>query len=49
MALGAGKAAALKRVLEGEDALLDAPAKILRTCAEKTVWLVDEAAAAELS
>lgn len=49
MALGAGKAAALKRVLEGDDALLDAPAKILRTCAEKTVWLVDEAAAAELS
>jgi len=48
MALGAGKAAALQRVLEGNDALLDAPAKILRTCADKTVWLVDEAAAAEL-
>lgn len=49
MALGAGKAAALKRVLEGDDALLDTPAKILRTCADKTVWLVDEAAAAELT
>lgn len=49
MTLGAGKAAALKRVIEGEDALGDAPAKILRTCAARTVWLVDAAAAAELS
>ncbi len=49
MALGAGKASALKRVFESDDALLDAPAKILKTCAEKTVWLIDEAAAAELS
>lgn len=49
MALGAGKAPALKRVLEGDDALLDAPAKILKTCAAHTVWLVDEAAAAELT
>ncbi len=49
MALGAGKATALKRVFEGDDALLDAPAKILKTCAAHTVWLVDEAAAAELS
>jgi 6-phosphogluconolactonase len=49
MALGANKAAALKSVFESDDKLRDAPAKILRTCAEKTVWLVDEAAAAELS
>lgn len=49
MALGAGKATALKRVFEGDDTLLEAPAKILKTCAEKTVWLVDEAAAAELT
>lgn len=49
MALGVGKAAALKRVFEGDEALLDVPAKILKTCAEKTVWLVDEAAASELS
>jgi len=49
MALGAGKATALKRVFEGNDSVMDAPAKILRSCAEKTVWLVDAGAAAELS
>jgi 6-phosphogluconolactonase len=49
MTLGVGKAAALKRVLEGDDALLDAPSKILKTCADRVVWLVDEAAASELS
>lgn len=49
MALGAGKAKALKRVFEGDDAVADAPAKILKTCAAKTIWLVDEAAAAELT
>ncbi|MCC5025256.1 MAG: 6-phosphogluconolactonase [Candidatus Synoicihabitans palmerolidicus] len=49
MTLGAGKAVALTRVLEGDDALLDAPSKILKTCAEKVVWLVDEEAASELS
>ncbi|WP_221029176.1 6-phosphogluconolactonase [Actomonas aquatica] len=49
MTLGAGKAEALKRVLEGDDALLDAPSKILKTCADKVVWLVDEAAASQLS
>lgn len=48
MALGAGKATALKRVFEGDDALLEAPAKILKTCAAHTVWLVDADAAAEL-
>ena len=49
MTLGGGKAAALKRVLEGDDALLDAPSKILRTCADRVVWLVDDAAASELT
>ncbi|MCF3649436.1 6-phosphogluconolactonase [Synoicihabitans lomoniglobus] len=49
MALGAGKAAALKRVFQGDDSLLDAPSKILETCGDRVVWLVDEAAAAELS
>jgi 6-phosphogluconolactonase len=48
MALGAGKAPALRRVMQGEEAVADVPAKILRTCADKTVWLVDSAAAAEL-
>ncbi len=49
MTLGAGKAPALKRVLQGDDALLDAPSKILKTCADKVVWLVDPAAASELA
>ena len=49
MTLGASKAAALKRVLEGDDALLDAPSKILKTCAEKVVWLVDPEAGSALS
>ena len=49
MALGAGKAAALKRVMESEEPLADVPAKVLKTCAERVVWLVDEAAASELS
>ena len=49
MALGAGKAPALKRVFEGDEALADVPAKVLGTCAEKTVWLVDHAAAADLT
>jgi 6-phosphogluconolactonase len=49
MTLGVGKAAALKRVLEGDDALLDAPSKILKSCADRVVWLVDDAAASELT
>lgn len=49
MTLGAGKATALRRVFEGDDALADAPSKILRTCAESVVWLVDPAAASALS
>lgn len=49
MALGAGKAPALQRVFAGDDSVSDAPAKILQTCAAKTVWLVDDAAAAGLT
>jgi len=49
MALGAGKAPALRRVMQGDDALAEAPAKILATCADRVVWLVDEAAAAALA
>ena len=49
MTLGAGKAAAVKRVLEGDEALLDAPSKILKTCADRVVWLVDDAAASQLT
>ncbi len=48
MALGAGKAEALQRVLRGPSDPLNVPSQILKTCAERVVWLVDEAAAARL-
>ena len=48
MVLGAGKAAALHRVLAGPLDPLDLPAQILRTCSANVVWLVDEPAAARL-
>ena len=44
---GAGKAAALARILEGEDA--DLPARRVATGPQRTLWLVDEAAAAHLA
>jgi len=47
MALGAGKAAALRRVLRDPYDPLAIPAQILQTCADHVVWLVDEAAAAQ--
>jgi 6-phosphogluconolactonase len=48
MALGAGKAEALQRVLRGPSDPINVPSQILKTCAERVVWLVDEAAAARL-
>jgi len=48
MTLGAGKADALHRVLRGPDDVLNVPSQILKTCADRVVWLVDEAAAAKL-
>jgi 6-phosphogluconolactonase len=45
MVLGAGKAAALHRVLAGPFAPAAAPAQILKGCSQNVVWLVDEAAA----
>lgn len=48
MALGAGKAEALHRVMRGPFNPLEAPSQILRHSAERVVWLVDEAAAAKL-
>ena len=48
MAVGAGKARALQRVLRGPADPANVPAQILRTCADRVVWLVDAAAAAEL-
>ncbi len=43
--LGAAKAPALKRIFSGPYDPLKAPAQILKTCADRVVWLVDQAAA----
>ncbi|MFA6960194.1 MAG: 6-phosphogluconolactonase [Opitutaceae bacterium] len=48
MTLGAGKADALHRVMRGTYDPLNVPSQILKTCADRVVWLVDEAAAAKL-
>ena len=48
MALGAGKADALHRVMRGPSDPINVPSQILKTCAGRVVWLVDEAAAARL-
>jgi 6-phosphogluconolactonase len=48
MTLGANKADALKRIMDGAYDPLNVPAQILKTCADRVVWLVDEAAAAKL-
>jgi 6-phosphogluconolactonase len=48
MTLGAGKAEALHRVMKGPYDPNNVPSQILKTCADKVVWLVDEAAAAKL-
>ncbi len=47
-ALGAGKAEALRRVLHDPFDPLKVPAQILQTCADRVVWLVDEAAASRI-
>jgi 6-phosphogluconolactonase len=48
MTLGAGKAEALHRVMRGPSDPTNVPSQILKTCADRVVWLVDEAAAAKL-
>jgi 6-phosphogluconolactonase len=48
MTLGAGKADALARVFTGAYNPATAPSQILKTCAERVIWLVDAAAAAKL-
>jgi 6-phosphogluconolactonase len=45
---GAAKAPALKRIFSGPYDPLKAPAQILKTCAERVVWLVDKAAAKDI-
>ena len=47
--LGAGKASALKSVLEGEYDPLNKPSQNLRAIASQAIWLVDDAAASELN
>jgi 6-phosphogluconolactonase len=48
MTLGAGKAAALKKIMTGAYDPTSAPSQILKSCAPKVVWLVDAAAASAL-
>ncbi len=48
MALGAAKVDALHRVHRGPADELNVPSQLLKTCAERVVWMVDEAAAARL-
>lgn len=48
MTLGAGKAKALKAVLQGDFDPLNKPSQNLKAVANKAFWLVDDAAAAEL-
>ena len=48
LVLGAGKAEALQRVLLGPDDVGQTPGQILKACADRVIWLVDEAAAARL-
>lgn len=48
MTLGANKAPALKRIFTAPYDPLNAPSQILKTCADRVVWLVDEAAASAL-
>ena len=46
---GAGKAATLKRVLEGPENVDELPSQVVRPTSGTLTWLVDEAAAADLS
>jgi 6-phosphogluconolactonase len=48
MTHGAEKAAALKRIFTGPYEPSQAPAQILKTCADRVVWLVDKIAAKEI-
>jgi 6-phosphogluconolactonase len=48
MTHGAEKAPALKRIFSGPYDPLKAPAQILRTCADRVVWLVDKDAAKDI-
>ncbi|TAG27080.1 MAG: 6-phosphogluconolactonase [Verrucomicrobia bacterium] len=48
MTLGANKAEALHRVHRGPEDVWNVPSQLLKSCAQRVVWLVDEAAAAKL-
>ena len=49
MTMGAGKAEAMRRVFRDNYDPIATPAQILKTCAERVVWLIDEAAAAKIA
>ncbi len=46
-ATGVAKAAAIRRVFSGDEPVTDVPAKVLRSLAARTTWLLDPAAVAE--
>jgi len=49
MALGRGKAKALRDVVYGDEAWVEKPAQLLAGAADRVVWLVDHAAASGLN
>lgn len=49
LVMGAGKAGAVRRIFRGHEAPAAAPARLLRDCAARVVWLLDDAAAAGLA
>lgn len=48
MVTGAEKAGAVRRIFQGSEAPAAAPGRILQSCADHVVWLLDDAAAAGL-
>jgi 6-phosphogluconolactonase len=48
LAMGPGKAAAVRRVFRGDEPVAAVPAKVLAACASRVTWLLDPAAASAL-
>ncbi len=46
---GAEKSGAVRRIFQGSEAPAAAPGRILQSCADRVVWLLDDAAAAGLA
>ena len=49
MVTGSEKAGAVRRIFQGSEAPTAAPGRILQSCADRVVWLLDAAAAAGLA